>query len=326
MKHIKKISEFSNNCNIISSVFENELVDEKNGLVYKTYFPKENRDDYIYIRDNRKMLWDFFNDGYRYANLKGFYSCVTPKLLWKNASCLKIALFNDIIVAASIYTSFQKGMKCVGITATTDNEYRDIGKNAVVHIIKEDISLVGKFYWTVCSNALKHFYEKQGGIKIPNDYLHLFINNYKSKSEDGYHFNVEVIDSDGDVENVNKIIYGFNSQETFDAIKKKNDKRIMTYINRITDSIKESIYVNDMSKEDYYTEVIFVFYSDRVDGNKDYSAETMDILKDAVEYLKQFVNSHRNNQNVDKYINAIENGEYLILTSIVMDIHNNILI
>lgn len=327
MEHIKNFNEFSNSCDIASSVFENELVLEPDGLTYKTYFPKENQDDYIYVRDNRKMLWNFFDDGYRYANLKEFRSCITPKSLWKNASCLKIALVNDVIVAASIYTSFQKGMKCVGITATTDTEYRNIGKIAVVHIVKEDISLVGKFYWTECSDALEHLYEKHGGIKIPNDYLDLFIKDYKSKSEDGYHFDVEVRYSDGDIEDVNKIIYGFNSQETFDTIKRQNDERIMVYINRISNpTIKESVQVKNMSKEDYYKEVIYVFYCDRVNGNKDYSAETMTILKDAVKYLKQFVNSHRNSINIDEYIDAIENGEELISTSTVMDIHNTILI
>lgn len=107
----------------------------------------------------------------------------------------------------------------------------------------------------------------------------------------------------------------------------KNDERIMAYINRILNpTIKESVQVKNMSKEDYYKEVIYVFYCDRINGNKDYSAETMTILKDAVKYLKRFVNSHRNNINIDEYTDAIENGEDLISTSTVMDIHNTILI
>ena len=70
------------------------------------------------------MLWNFFDEGYKYANLKEFRSCISPKTLWKNTSCLKVAMFNNIIIAASVYTSFQGGMKCVGITATTDEKYR----------------------------------------------------------------------------------------------------------------------------------------------------------------------------------------------------------
>lgn len=137
MEPIKKFNEYT------KSIYENESTFDKEKIVYKTYFPKDNEDDYVYIRDNKKMLWDFFDSGYKYAKFKEFRSCINPKSLLNNTSCLKVALFNDIIVAASIYTSYQEGMKCVGITATTDKKYREIGKYAVIQIIKEDISLVG---------------------------------------------------------------------------------------------------------------------------------------------------------------------------------------
>lgn len=202
-------------------------------------------------------------------------------------------------------------------------------KYAVVQIIKEDISLVGEFYWTVCSNAIEHLYENNGGVKIPNDYIELFIGKYKSLSDDGYHFYIEVPDGDGEMEDVKKIIFGFNSKETFEHIKNKNDERIMKYINRITNiTIKESVYVKNLSKEDYYTEVVYVFYEDRVDGFKDYSNKTMNILKEAVEYLKKFVELNKNNKDIDirKYSTAIWNGENLIATATIMDIHNDIII
>lgn len=339
MEYIKKFDEYINGCddNINMSLFE-ELNLEPDNIVYKSYYPKENEDDNIYIRDNRTMLWDFFDKGYKHAKdakdakdakLKGFRSCTNAKSLWKNTSCLKVALFNDIIVAASVYTSFQGGMKCVGITATTDEKYREIGKYAVIQIIKEDISLVGEFYWTVCSDAIERLYEKNGGVKIPNDYLELFISKYKSLSDDGYHFSIEVPDVDGETEEIEKVIFGFNSKETFEYIKNKNDERIMKYINRITNkTIQESVYVKKLSKEDYYTEVVYVFYEDRVDGFKDYSNETMNILKEAVEYLKKFVELNKNNKDIDisKYSTAIWNGEDLIATAIIMDIHNDVII
>ena len=103
----------------------------------------------------------------------------------------------------------------------------------------------------------------------------------------------------------------------------------MKYINRITNiTIKESVYVNNLSKEDYCTEVVYVFYEDRVDGFKDYSEETMKVLKDAVDYLKTFVGLHKNDKSVDikKYTDAIDNGDELISTATIMDIHNDILI
>ena len=199
----------------------------------------------------------------------------------------------------------------------------------MIHILKEDINLVGEFYWTECSDALMSFYEKNGGVKIPNKYIELFIDKYKSLSSDGYHFSVEITDSDGETEEIEKVIFGFNSKETFEYIKNKNDERIMTYINRITNkTIQESVYVKKLSKEDYYAAVVYVFYEDRVEGFKDYSNETMNILKEAVEYLKNFVESNKNNKDIDieKYTTAIWNGEYLIATAIIMDIHNDVII
>ena len=193
------------------------------------------------------------------------------------------------------------------------------------HILKEDINLVENFYWTECSDALECFYEKHGGIKIPNEYLDLFIGKYKSLSDDGYHFSIEVTDADGEMEEIEKVIFGFNSKEVFEHIKNKNDERMMKYIYRITNkTIKESVYVKNLSKEDYYTEVVYVFYEDRVDGFKDYSNETMNILKEAVEYLKRFVELNKNNKdiNIEKYSTAIWNGEDLIATATIMDIHN----
>ena len=103
----------------------------------------------------------------------------------------------------------------------------------------------------------------------------------------------------------------------------------MTYINRITHpTVKDSVYVRNLSKEDYYTEVVYVFYEDRVDGFQDYSNNTMNILKDAVEYLKKFVELNKNNKDIDirKYSDAIENGEDLIATATIMDIHTDIII
>ncbi|MBO7278831.1 MAG: hypothetical protein J6U70_04440, partial [Bacteroidales bacterium] len=185
------------------------------------------------------------------------------------------------------------------------------------------------FYWTECSDALKSFYEKNGGVKIPNKYIELFIDKYKSLSSDGYHFSVEITDSDGETEEIEKVIFGFNSKDTFEYIKSKNDERILKCINRITNkTIKESVYVKKLSKEDYYTAVVYVFYEDRVDGFKDYSNETMNILKEAVEYLKNFVESNKNNKDIDieKYTTAIWNGEDLIATAIIMDIHNDVII
>ena len=57
MKNIKSFYEYTSghydNENI--PLFEESNLEQEN-VVYKSYYPKENQDDDIYIRDNRKML------------------------------------------------------------------------------------------------------------------------------------------------------------------------------------------------------------------------------------------------------------------------------
>lgn len=237
-----------------------------------------------------------------------------------NFFIVKIASYNNVIVAVSVYTDYQGGSKCVGITATTDEKYRSKGKEAVVHIVKEDISLVGNFYWTVCSDALEHMYEKYEGIKIPYDYIGLFMNTDTTQVDD-YHFTTSITFSDGETEDVKKVIYGFNSQDTFDYIKSQNDDRIQKCIDKIDiKKVKESIYIKNISKEDYNKDIIYVFYEDRLNGHKDYSQKTLNILQSTIDYLKSYVEK----TDDKKYMTAIETGEELLSTSTVMKIHSNI--
>ena len=96
---------------------------------------------------------------------------------------------------------------------------------------------------------------------------------------------------------------------------KRNDENIKKYIYRITNiNVCGSLIVRKLSKEDYYTEVIYVFYENMIDGFMDYSSGTIDTLKEAVEYLKEFVEKNRSNKdiNIRKYSDAIWNGEEII--------------
>ena len=85
------------------------------------------------------------------------------------------------------------------------------------------------FYWGVFDGAVSHYYEKFGGILIPNDYCHLFIGNAKPDINDEYNIIIKL--SDGT--DVVKLIYGFNSKETFDEIMKMTDMRIDNQVNRL---------------------------------------------------------------------------------------------
>jgi hypothetical protein len=46
MEPIKKFNEYT------KSIYENESVFDKEKIVYKTYFPKDNEDDYVYNCNN----------------------------------------------------------------------------------------------------------------------------------------------------------------------------------------------------------------------------------------------------------------------------------
>ena len=51
-----------------------------------------------------------------------------------------------------------------------------------------------------------------------------------------------------------------------------------------------------------------------IDGFMDYSSETIDILKESVEYLEEFVKMNSSNKDIDirKYSDAIYNGNEII--------------
>ena len=53
MEPIKKFNEYT------KSMYENKSAFDKEKIVYKTYFPKDNEDGYIYIRDKQKCCGTF---------------------------------------------------------------------------------------------------------------------------------------------------------------------------------------------------------------------------------------------------------------------------
>lgn len=90
-----------------------------------------------------------------------------------------------------------------------------------------------KYYWSECSGAITHIWEKCGGVKIPNICIDNYINtdNVISLNNDGFRFTIK----NKFDEEEEKIIFGFNSKETFDKVSK------IIYNYTITKHLNESI-------------------------------------------------------------------------------------
>ena len=198
-----------------------------NGFLVKCYFSKTDKWT-SFIKPNREFLWKFLNDGYKMAGYESFKGCDDSKHLIKNPNQIKIAFADNVIIAVSVYTGYAGGYKCVGITATTDPEYRDVGKRAVEKIIQMDVCDFDRFYWCEASGSVEKMFKKNGGIAIPNTYAEMMIGGVRVLDEDGFHYE-RMIGNDME----NKMIFGFNDIETFELIKKEHEGYILRCIEKI---------------------------------------------------------------------------------------------
>lgn len=317
------------NRTIKNVLFEYEEYSNKDYVIKE--YNKSNQEDFNYVSINRKQIWEFFDNGYKAAGLNGFCnSCFNPDSLRKNFNKIKLVYYNDdIIIAGAIYTGRHNGYKCVGITATTNETYRALGKDAVKYIIKQDIGSYKDFYWGVFDGAVSHYYEKFGGILIPNDYCHLFIDNAKPDINDEYNIIIKL--SDGT--DVVKLIYGFNSKETFDEIMKMADMRVDKQVNRLNQMLKDSQKEKselkesikklnyNISIEEYHVRIINMFYDDFLNGHRTLTPHMTSLINKSKEFLIKYLKSNKNIQNKDYYELAIENAKDILKYSTKMKLY-----
>lgn len=311
--------------NLISESVRNVLIENENNKPYNiVVYKKQNLEDYNYIKEHKDFIYSFLNIGYIAAGLGNYCGCTSSKSLLKNFNVIKIAYYNDTIIALSVYTGYQDGKKCVGITATTDEKYRDLGKNAVIDFVKDDINLYYDFYWSECSGALEHLYKKYGGIMIPNDYIELFIGNkFETKLKDGYHFSVRFKSSfpDEDDTVITKCIFGFNNRRTYELVKERLNSDIRKRIDFIMNSVEES---NNIYKRDKYQaahDIIYVFYDERCEGVNEFSNEMLTILKNSLKTLEDYIITNPNDTRIDKFETAIWNAHDILDSSTIISIH-----
>lgn len=283
---MKKLIDFIlENQSLKQSTREKHVFDEY--TIY-TYWPKENDNDKTFIRGNKFTLFNFLNDGYNEAGLGDFKGCSDAKHLARNASCVRICTQNetDEIIALGVYTDYRQGNKAVGYTVTTDKYLRDLGIKALNDIIKLDIQTTDKYYWSACSGAIEHLYLKHNAIMIPN----IFIDNYYDLSKvhvelinDGFHF----FEYDKNDDKYEKVIFGFNSKETFDKVNKELEDKIFNSIehsDNLNEKYSDLSYVNQLSKK----LAVFIDYVE-FDGLQELPKRCYDYFKELINECDVFI-------------------------------------
>ena len=262
-----------------------------NEKYYIDSYDESDEKDKEFIRINRKMLYKFLDDGYKYAKLGNFKGCRNDRSLYKNFIFAKIAREKDTndIIAMSVYSNINKGKKCVGITATTDPKLRELGKEALKEIIKIDVSNWKNWYWVEASGAIEKYFLRFGGFAIPNIYApEIITHKTVILCEDDEHFYIE-----GD-EEVKKCIIGFNSKETFEKVREEYKEKVNKFLSNLDKKIDEEAKSSfgKMTRVEAAMNVIYHFVSNyEENGDVYYPQEIIDKFNSNAKFLKSKMSS-----------------------------------
>ena len=144
-----------------------------------------------------------------------------------------------------------------------DEKIKELSKEDLKSIIKDDISHEKDFVWIECEGAIKHWWEKFGGTKLPNVYLPCI---FKDKTL----LDIELIDNE-DYDYIRylgseriksrKCIFGFPKKEILeDWIEKRNRllDKISDDIKKENDILDESI--DNESSINYHIELLVHYF------------------------------------------------------------------
>lgn len=147
-----------------------------------------------------------------------------------------------------------------------------------------------KHYWTMSNVAIKHLWDKFGGIMIPNAFLEEFIGNQQKteKLNDGFEFKIYDDNDDWDI----KVIFGYNSKETFDKINEQLENYVFTHID---DSINEKFNDKDYAEDLRRKLASFIDMID-FDGIVEMPEKCIDYLKTLVEEAEKLLETYKENK------------------------------
>lgn len=191
-------------------IYKLDITSAEYPLIIKSYRPQTDADDKEYFRAHLQEVWDILQEAYR-GDFKG---CASRTDFKKKCSELKIAEYNDRIVAVSVYNNYSGGNKCVGIGATRETEeLHEIGKYAVVRIIKDDYEIPENWYWIEASGRIESICNDSKAIPVPYVIASQLIKK-ELVEVDEFHYRVEI----GGVKFTKKM-FGVRDKETFTKIK-----------------------------------------------------------------------------------------------------------
>lgn len=147
-----------------------------------------------------------------------------------------------------------------------------------------------KRYWTMSNVAIKHLWDKFGAIMIPNTFLEEFIGNQQKteKLNDGFEFKIYDDNDDWDI----KVIFGYNSKETFDKINDQLENYVFTHID---DSINEKFNDKDYAEDLRRKLASFIDMID-FDGIVEMPEKCIDYLKTLVEEAEKLLETYKENK------------------------------
>ena len=147
-----------------------------------------------------------------------------------------------------------------------------------------------KRYWTMSNVAIKHLWDKFGGIMIPNIFLKEYVGDKRKteKLNDGFEFKIYDDNDDWDI----KVIFGYNSKETFDKINEQLENYVFTHID---DSINEKFNDKDYAEDLRRKLASFIDMID-FDGIVEMPEKCIDYLKTLVEEAEKLLETYKENK------------------------------
>jgi len=233
----------------------NEIKDKDltNNIDIIIYDPINNSEDKQYIKNNKTFIYNFFLETYR-GDFKG---CTSRSDLVKKTYILKVTLYNNDIVAMSIYNNYMGGIKCVGIGATRKTEYlHKIGILGVRKILKQDFNIPDDGYWIEASGKIEEICNETNAISVPAKFADIIIPMKKHKIIDEYHYQA-LFGNDLHI----KKMFGVKDKKTSQMIHnyyKEREKFLNELINNepISESFK---YTRFKTSEEKYKAIVDYF-------------------------------------------------------------------
>ena len=235
---------------------------------------------------------------------------------------LKVAeTLNGEILAMSLYSGRMGGFKCVGITklVTNNQSLAQLAKDAIKHIIKEDISNFQDFVWTECSGAVEHLWNKysDGWLRIPNIYLPtIFPSNVMKTVElyenDDYHYSRWIHAGPDRSMKIDKCIFGFPNAKILEDYIERRNMSLQELIDKLSSSVVLEHMFTNVPNDINNADEIIMYICGFVEEAHIYELTEfeMKMLVDSIDLITKFIKERGGRLTQEKREDLIETAEY----------------